>query len=723
MARVAGAVGVSVLLASAEAGPSGGAMQKVIDMLADMSAKVTQEKNDEQVAFAKFSEWCKQETTNYKSEIEKDGQEIEMLTTSIDDLSSKAKTLGEEIGELEGAVTKHEADKEAEVSQRKKDHAEFLEEEKDYSESVDALERALATLNKEDYDRPAAAAALVQLSDSNRLPARAKAIVSAFVDMFSEDKDQQEPGLGGTDYSAPEANAYEFQSGGIVDLLKKLQDEFRGKLGEVQKEEMNAKHASDMIVQDLTDSISNANKDISEKKAQKGEAEETAANNKKQLAATKDVKAQSEKTLEDVTTECSEKKLSFEEKQQLRTEEIEAIAKATEILSSPDVAGQHEKHLQLLQTSQGSSALAQLRSTMGNPRRKVREFLATEGQRLKSKQLGLLAEKIGADPFAKVKKMIDGMITRLLEEANADANQEGFCDKEMGKSKITRTKLTEDIDSLAAAIDEGKATILHRTNRIAELTKEVSELETAMTEAADMRVAEKAKNEQTIEEAKVAQEKVQAATAVLKDFYARAAGTTAFVQTQGKAKAQAGGIKMGSDLWNSLANPDFQGAGGFATGIESSKVDKGHKEGMQTFGEAYKGNQAAGGGVIALLEVVLSDFAGLEADTSAAEAAAAKAHEEFVIASKKDKAVKEKQIEMDTADKTAAEARLQEDTAEWKGTQDELLAAERYHEKLVPQCVDKGMTYEERTAAREEEIKSLKQALEILGSEDIETSA
>lgn len=41
--------------------------------------------------------------------------------------------------------------------------------------------------------------------------------------------------------------------------------------------------------------------------------------------------------------------MSFQEKQQLRTEEIEAIAKAVEILSSPDVMGNAEKHLALSQ--------------------------------------------------------------------------------------------------------------------------------------------------------------------------------------------------------------------------------------------------------------------------------------------------------------------------------------------------------------------------------------
>merc|ERR1719240_883396 len=89
-----------------------------------------------------------------------------------------------------------------------------------------------------------------------------------------------------SDDAAPEANAYEFQSGGIVEMLKKLKDEFRAKLAECQKEEMNSKHAYDMIVADLVDTIENSNDTIEEKKVNKARKEEKAAQNKKDLAAT-----------------------------------------------------------------------------------------------------------------------------------------------------------------------------------------------------------------------------------------------------------------------------------------------------------------------------------------------------------------------------------------------------------------------------------------------------
>jgi len=673
-------------------------------MLQDMSATAKKEKNDEEIAFGKFTVWCEQETTSLAKEIKENGESIEMLEAEIDKLTQDVAALGEAIGELSDNVAKYKADVKSETVQREKDHAAFLEEEKDYSESVDALERAIAVLSKQDYDRPA----LLQLAEDNRLPAKAKSVVTALLGMAGEKADPM-------DYEAPEANAYEFQSGGIVELLKKLLAEFTAKLGQCQKEEMNSKHAYDMVITDLTDSIENSEKEIEEKTVDKEQKTEKAAQDKKQLAATVAVKAENEQLLKSTETECAEKKLSFAEKQKLRTEELEAIAKAIEILSSDEVSGNAEKYLALTQ-SQKSRSLVQAGSRNQGIRHQIHDFLAAEGRRKHSKGLTLLAEQISADPFAKVKKLIDDMITRLLEEAREDAKHEGFCDKEMGKSKITRNKLTEDIDGLDAAIEEGKATIQQLADDTATLTREVEELVKSMTEATELRKKEKETNTVTVKDAQAAQKAVAAATAVLKDFYEKAATATALVQAKTPNPRQWGlktGVKMGTDEWNSLANPNFKG-----------KVDTGHKEDMQTFGETYEGQQdEAQYGILALLEVIASDFANLEADTTATEEASQKAYEDFMAESKKNKSVKEKKIEMNTSDKAAAEAKLQEDIADLKSTQDELLAAERYYKKLVPQCIDQGMTWDERVKARESEIASLKQALEILSQGDIATSA
>merc|ERR1719158_1500521 len=171
-----------------------------------------------------------------------------------------------------------------------------------------------------------------------------------------------------------------------------------------------------------------------------------------------------------------------------------------------------------------------------------------------------------------------------------------------------------------------------------------------MSEATELRTNEKAKNKHTIMDAKAAQRAVGQATAVLKDFYAKAAKATALIQTSKKEPAI---IHMGTEEWQALANPNFDGT-----------IDKGHKADMQTFGETYTGNQDAAGGVMALLEVAMSDFANLEADTKATEAEAENAYNKFMTESKRSKATKAKKIEMDNADKADTQTKLQEDVAE-----------------------------------------------------------
>merc|ERR1719359_1738946 len=104
-----------------------------------------------------------------------------------------------------------------------------------------------------------------------------------------------------------------------------------------------------MVVQDLVDSIASANKDIAEKSKTKDMKLETAAADEKQKAGTETVKAANEKTLSEMTAECTEKSESYKEKQQLRVEELEAMAKAVEILNSPEVAA-GDQHLSFLQT-------------------------------------------------------------------------------------------------------------------------------------------------------------------------------------------------------------------------------------------------------------------------------------------------------------------------------------------------------------------------------------
>merc|ERR1712226_761655 len=197
----------------------------------------------------------------------------------------------------------------------------------------------------------------------------------------------------------------------------------------------------------------------------------------------------------------------------------------------------------------------------------------------------------------------------------------------------------------------------------------------AMAKATKLRNEEKKKNTETIADSQAAQTAVAQALTVLKEFYAKAAEATAFVQQQ----------------------PEAPGV----------------------FDKPYTGMGGESGGVVGMLEVIESDFARLESETSAAEATAQKEYDTFMTDSKVDKEAKSTSIEHKTAkkqDQSQASTLKKEDL---EGTQKELDAALAYFDKLKPSCVDAGVSYEDRVARRKEEIESLQEALKILNGEDL----
>jgi len=68
--------------------------------------------------------------------------------------------------------------------------------------------------------------------------------------------------------------------------------------------------------------------------------------------------------------------------------------------------------------------------------------------------VGLLARRLATseNPVAKVKNMFQALPSHSLEEANQDAEHEGFRYKELGTSKITREKVSVAIDELNAQV-------------------------------------------------------------------------------------------------------------------------------------------------------------------------------------------------------------------------------------------------------------------------------
>jgi len=638
-------------------------VQKVIQLMEEMVAKGTKAKDAEVVQMAAFKTWCETTVRDKTTAIKEANDKIDKLEADIEKYTVDAATLGDEIAAHEADLAAWNGDLKASAAVRGIERDEFDKMHKDYSESVSALERAIAVLKATSKDKKQASLLQVrELTNVNMIPVEAKKTLNAFL---------QQSAPSGLDVQAPEANAYEFQSGGVVDMLEKLLDKFIQERTVLEKEESDSKHAYELLKQDLESSVDQAEKDVASKSRSKAKRLEQKSAAEGDLSDTTTQRDEDQKYMTDAVAECEQKATDFEARQKLRAEEIEAINKAIEIISGGAVKGAAEEHLPgLVQES-----FAQLRSSgdEARARKRVVGYLQDKSGRINSRVLQALALKVqSGDPFVKIRKMINDLITKLMEEAQEEVEHKGFCDQELATNAQTREHKTESVQTLTAEIDMLDASITKLTEDLAELNTAVADLDKRVAEATDLRQQEKDKNTKTIADAQGAQTAVAQALVVLREFYAKAGDATALVQ----------------------GKPEI-------------------------FDKPYNGMGAESGGVVGMLEVIEADFARLEATTSTAEDEAQREYDTFMHDSKVNKAGKTTDIEHKTARKQEESEQLVAKKADLEGTQKELDAALDYFEKLKPSCIGSGESFEDRTQSRKEEIESLQTALRILNGEDI----
>merc|ERR1719473_2298961 len=624
---------------------------------------------EEEVRFAAFAQFCegaeadkvaKIETNKatigeLSGEIETLGLEIDQLAADIQKADADIAGLGNKIAALDDAMKAIGMEEEQKTEERKEEHALFEKKDADLGESVDALDRAVAEMKTQDVEH--AQSSLLQV-DLKYVPEKAKRVVSSFLQR-----------------QGPQADAYEFQSEGVIQMFDDLEHKMADERTDGQKTEMNQKHSYDMLMQQLVGRMDRTKDERARDAAEKAAKEQAMADAQGEKAATEQTLAEDEKYLAELKQMCKTKTAEYNARQELRQGEQEAIAKAVEILGGGAVSGAADKHLPgLVQKS-----LVQLRNTEISPlQSKVAAFLKERATAVNSPILSLLATKTSDDPFTKVKKMIKDMVIKLQEEANEEAEHKGWCDTELTTNQQTRDSKSDESDKLSAEIETMTATIAKLGEDITELSEGVATIDKAMAEATADREAEKAKNAETLADAKAASVAVGQATAVLKEFYAKAAEATALTQMQGPAD-----------------------------------------DAPETFSGAYKGNQDQASGVMGMLEVIQSDFARLESETTAGEAEAADVFQKYSADSATNKAVKSTDVKHKTSKRQETESALAEAKKDLAATNDELTAAMDYYDKLKPSCVDAGVSYEDRVERRKAEIESLQEALKILSGDDI----
>lgn len=652
---------------------------KVVDLLVELKGKVEADLQAEQVLMEEYSTWCDDEKTKTSYSIKDLKRQISEASATVEGESAKEDKFSSEVSELGPAI----AGKESEMSEAKSVRAEenkaFLEKEKELVESEDMLRRAYGVIKR---SMTGGSMSLVQQSQQvhgkmknmnvqDAIKALSVIVEASWIDPTKADKLNK--GLASLasaanddDLSlaqqAPQATVknYESQSGSILSVVDDLREEVAENLRKVRNSETNSRHQFELLAQSLNNEVTTMSAMLSE--AEANQAASTAAKG----AAAGDLRVASDSLgadashLKETSNACGSKAAEWAARQTEAAAEIAALEEAKEVLSN--------KVSVLMQTNVRRSRVHTDNDdeNADNRREKVVTLLRNLGHKYNSFGLLQAASSATADPFAKVRGMIQDMLMKLEQQSREEADHNEMCVKELAKNEKKKQKKQANLAKHNTRFDGAHAKTATLKAQIENLETQLKEMAASVTEATSMRNKEHAENVKVVADNKESAAAVADAIKILREYYGRQ--EEAFLQ----AKA-----------------PTFEG----------KKSDSAHS-------------------IIEILETAESDFTKLFMETESEEAESAEAYKKFMQSSEVSKAKKEAMIVGKKSEIQSLAVQLSQLKDDIANTEAELEAVITTLATLHKQCDAKAMSYEERKTRREAEIAGLQQALEVLSPEE-----
>mmetsp|Transcript_117765 Transcript_117765/g.203833 ORF Transcript_117765/g.203833 Transcript_117765/m.203833 type:complete len:770 (-) Transcript_117765:47-2356(-) len=706
------------------------AVDKVIELMKSLTAKVVAEGNDEAKTYNEFACFCKT-TQKEKTESIQEGEDSSAsLSSEIESLASHRDTLDSTIASLIQNIKTNEKQMAEETEKRHETNKVYAVDEADLSAAISALEGAINAMKAS----KTGAASLVQvqslqktlqtamlLADSlGLIPAKHREIAALFLQNGAA---QPPPEV--------EMESYKFHSDSIIETLETLLKSFTAKKIEVDKEEVKSVKNYDVFMQEKTDLVQDLNNDLDMSKQKREEKIAAIQKASTELSIVSATLLDDKEYLAELNKICSDKAKTWDQRSRVRMDELSALNAAQQILKSTVTEKTRAATVRLTQkgpatiyfgmryaqaTADNEDAMdaleaeteaiengqtapvaflqrrameSSLRShTVGSPgaaeaaaREAVVALLRKKGEKLKSTLLTSLATDIGKDedPFAKIKTLIQQLIDKLLLEETSESNQKGWCDKEISDNSQKRDYASEKVMDLNAKMEKLEALRDKLDEAVSLLSEQIAELEKNRATAVSERAKESEENKITVEEAKVGLEAINNATDIIFKFYATAAKESVNLS--------------------------------LAQGPMDDAPDAGFKN-----GEAYIASQGEASGILGMMDVIKSDFERTISETIAAEAQAVNDHLAFMTET--GKSLQEKSVA-----KTEKKKLFDEAVVDLGSASDSLdaqmqivVAGIKELMTLKETCIDTGMSYAERKENREEEIEALHKALCILGN-------
>lgn len=479
---------------------------KVIEMINEMIAKGTEEKEKEVAMFREIEKEVTGKVAETKAEIKNLKEKIERYEAAAGSASTESDRLAGEIGDETATNQANAAElnsRTTEYQAAKKDNdAKIL----DLEETANALTWAIDALKSQPKSLPAEFIQTVMA----KVPS-AKRDLEAFLEQPQATK-----------------TAYENQSGGILELLGKMKGDCEKDLQAARTAAMNETHSFEMYKSNKENEIAGLEKSISDKSAEKarqdkinGEKTEAATTAKEELRA-------AQKVLKETQAYFASQDSAFKTNQTTRANELKALTEAVEIISGKPHADE-KKHAEKLKDTVGSFLQISSQTTDDNKRALLKQAANIMNERNaqkmnnQSKYLAMVSVQImTGGPFDKIIKMIETLLTKLEDQKAAEADHHAWCQEELKSTKADQEKAQQDYDNKKTEKEDLESQLSATQEDTSELNDAIKSLSKELAEATAARNAEKAENEEVIADAQASQEALSMALDKLNEFYKKA---------------------------------------------------------------------------------------------------------------------------------------------------------------------------------------------------------
>lgn len=643
---------------------------KVINLLKDMVSQLEKEAEDDKDVFEKMQCWCDTNEKEKTKSIADAESRIGQLTTAIESFSAQSARLNTEIANLNEEVEKNSEALEKAAALRRKELAEFNAEEKETIQTIGSLKSAVVALSKHHE-------AVFLQQDSTSSTMNFLSTVAGLRSTMHRNADMLDGMFTATQrktltnfLNAPESHFGKISliqtsatvgapaSGEIFGMLKQMKEGFETNLKSSQQEETKNQGDFESMKAAKTEEIAAGTEQSETKTQELAASDEKNAQSKQDLEDTRATLEADSEFLTEVKEKCEGMDAEFAQRTKDRQMEIVAVGKALAFLNSDEA---HELFSKTL-------GFVQVKATHHSKRRQqAAKLLSEAAHKFQDPNLVLLATSAKIDAFTEVKKKIQALLDELTKEQADEVELKDFCIKELNTNEADQEAKTRDKADLAAKIEDLATTVTTLGKEMEVLKAEVAEMQVQIKRAGENREKVNMEFQKVVADQRATQKLLAAALNILKEFYNKAA----LVQIKSHA---------------STMQPSF------------NKMEK----------------NANSGGVMGMMEEIINEAKGLEAEAVRGESDAQQAYEGFVKESNNGLDAKTK----DLVNKSEAKAKAEAAKVEAENAQQttmgtlESLAAE--NADLHKSCDFTLKNFDLRQTARASEMEAMKQTMTIL---------